>query len=116
MLFFVWIIRIVFENQIFFYVSIFLVGLFSVLVSIPLNSNIFEKGEKRDTLSASMYRNSTNMFANFILFGILAIAVNIFNISFMVAAVCMLFIVMISYLFSEEVLFREKSIWERIFR
>jgi len=94
----IWILRLVIENTIFFYSSVFLVGLFSILISIPLDSNIFENGEKRDTLSTSTYRNSFVMFFGACFYGILSILINIFNISFLLASFGLFFVIIISYL------------------
>ena len=94
----IWILRLVIENSLFYYSSVFLVGLFSILISIPLDSNIFEKGEKRDALSTSMYRNSFAMFFGACFYGILSILINVFNISFLLASFGLIFIIVISYL------------------
>ena len=60
-------------------------GLFSVFVNIPLDSSITELVEKKDPLSVSTYRNLFSMTGNVFLYGILAIFVNIFNVSFILA-------------------------------
>lgn len=88
----IWAIRILVDSAIFYYASIFLVGLFSVIVSLPMDSCIYEKGEKLDTLSASMWINFARMLPSAVLFGVLALVVNVFNFSFIVAAGSMLLI------------------------
>ena len=94
----IWLARLIFANNIFYYISVFLVGLFTVLVSIPIDSNIFEKNEPRDALSASMYRNFFGMFARFLFYIVLFVLVDIFDISFISAAISV-FMVLAVYQF-----------------
>ena len=94
-----WILRLVLDSNVFFYASIFVVGLFSVMISIPLVSTIFEKGERVDTLSASAYRNAASMFGKMLLFGLLAVMVNVFNVSFVSAALSLFLLISINYIF-----------------
>lgn len=94
---FMWIMRIMIHSNLFYYTSVLLVGLFSIFISIPLYSSIYEKGEKMDALSTSTYRNATHMFFKVIIFTILALMVNVFDVSFVMGAVSMIVIVMISY-------------------
>jgi len=75
-----------------------LIGLFSILISIPLDSCIFEKGKKQDALSTSTWANTSYMFFNMIFFGILAVIVNVFEVSFILAATSMFVVVMVIYL------------------
>ena len=91
-------LRLVIENSIFYYASVFLVGIFSILISIPLDSNIFEKGEKRDALSAATYRNAFATFFGACFYGLLSILINIFNVSFLLASSGLFFVIIISYL------------------
>lgn len=112
----VWVSRVFFDNSIFYYGSIFLVGFFTVLITIPLNSYIFEKGEKRDTLSASTYRNVASMSANFLFFFVLALLINVFNISFLIASGCMLLLVGVSYFLNEDVFLRSKGFCKKFLR
>ncbi|MBU1046715.1 MFS transporter [Patescibacteria group bacterium] len=100
----VWILRLVIENNIFYFTSVFLVGLFSILIAIPLDSYIFEKGEKLDTLSASTYRNTVHMGANAIFFALLLILVEVFNVSFIIASISMILTATIIYFFGERTL------------
>ncbi|XLQ19881.1 MAG: MFS transporter [Candidatus Moraniibacteriota bacterium] len=104
----VWVMRIVIDNGLFYYLSIFLVGIFTILISIPLDSYIYEKGEKLDTLSASTWRNTVHMFSNMIFFGALVVTINIFNVSFVLAAASMFVVITISYLIGD--IFLKKKI------
>ena len=74
-------------------------GLFSVLVSLPLDSNLFEKGEKKDALSASTYRNTFSMFPRIFFFGILFLLLSVFKVGFIAAAISMFIIMAINYVF-----------------
>lgn len=105
---FVWIMRLFVDNGIFYYVSVFMIGLFSILISVPVDSSIFEKGEDRDRLSASMWRNVFCMSSNVVLFGFLSLVVNIFQVSFILAVFSMLVVIMVSYLIGELFLIKHK--------
>jgi len=94
-----WILRLVLANNIFYYISVFLIGMFAILVSLPLDCNIFEKGEKRDALAASIYRNTFSMFPRIIFYGALVILLEVFKVSFITAAVSMFVFVAINFLF-----------------
>ncbi len=93
----VWLARLFIHSDWFYYFSVFLMGLFSILISIPLYSSIYEKGEKLDSLSTATYRNTVHMFFNIIIFSILALLINVFNISFIIAAISMVMLLMITY-------------------
>jgi len=95
----IWIARIFIENSSFYYISIFLVGIFSLLVSLPLDSDLFEKKETIDNLSISIYRNLFSMFPRLFLYGALALAVNIFHLTFITAAASIFLLMAINSLF-----------------
>lgn len=94
-----WILRIFLVSNIFYFASIVLVGFFSILISLPLDSSLFEKGELRDPLAAATYRNTLMMFPRIFFFGALYLMLDIFKISFMTAAVSMLVVMAVSYIF-----------------
>jgi len=94
-----WILRLVIDNSIFYYFSVFLIGLFSVLVSLPLDSNLFEKGSKKDALATSAYRNFFSMWPRIILYGALYLLLEVFKISFLAAAIGMFVIMAMNFVF-----------------
>ncbi len=96
MLAMIWLVRINFDYTIVYYASVFLVAFFSILVTLPLDSEMFEKGEKKDALSTSMYRNATSMFSRSILFLVLLLLVSIFKVSFFAAALSMIMLTLIN--------------------
>lgn len=93
----VWILRLIILNNLFYYISVALIGLFSILVALPLESSIFERGRKKDALSASTYRNLFSMTPRILFFGVLYILLEIFQISFMIAIISMFILMAISY-------------------
>lgn len=85
----IWILRIFVTNGAFLYISVFFVGLFTILVGIPLGSEICEKGEKKDSLSTATYWNASSMIMQLVLFAAMALLVNVFQVGFAVAAISM---------------------------
>jgi len=82
----VWIIRIVYPSTVFYYVSILIIGVLTVLIEVPLDSNIFERARmKNQTLASSTYRNAIIMLPQGILFLGLALLVGVFKVSFGIA-------------------------------
>jgi len=73
----------------FYYASVFLVGLFGTFVMIPTDSRLYELGEHSDALSASTFRNTAAMSTKFMLFAFLVVLVNVFEVSFVFAGAAM---------------------------
>ena len=84
-----WILRMYVDNSMFYYFSVFLMAFFTILVTLPLDSEMFEKGEKKDALDTSMFRNAISMFSRGLLFIVLFVIVEIFEFSFVSAAISM---------------------------
>jgi MFS family permease len=94
-----WILRLIIEGSIFYYVSVLLIGVFAMLVSLPLESNIYEKGEKKDALATSTYQNFFSMFPRILFYGALYLLLEVFQVSFIAAIVGMFIIIAINYIF-----------------
>lgn len=96
----VWILRLFLTTTVFYYISVFLMGIFAVFITIPMQSTIYEKGENKDALAASTYRNLFSMTPRVLIFGLLLLLVEVFQVSFLMAIAGMFAIVFISYAFS----------------
>lgn len=81
-----WLLRLVVDAPLFLYGTISFVGLCSVLVTLPIDSTIFEAGERKDALSASMYRNLFGMAARLVFYAVIVLLTEIFHVSFIIAA------------------------------
>lgn len=81
-----WLLRLVIHDPTFYYITVFLMGLLSLMVNIPLDGSIAARALRIGSLSAAIYRNTAGMFMHVILYGILALAVGVFNLSFVLAA------------------------------
>jgi len=100
MLVVVWVLRLVIASNIFFYVSIVIVSLMSLLISIPMDGDIFKMGEvKRENgLSVALYRNLISMTGGLVMFTIIAAWVSIFQGSFVMAALAIFILVIMNLL------------------
>jgi len=81
----VWMVRVYVQSELFIFFSIFLVGLFTLLVTIPLNADIFDRALRTDPLSAATYRNMASMAGKLVMFIFLAVIVNVFHVGFVTA-------------------------------
>jgi MFS family permease len=95
-----WILRLSVDSSIFYYISVFLMGVFTILFSLPLESDIYEKGEKKDALSTAAYMNFFSMFPRIFFYGLLYLLLEIFQVSFLLAVVSMFVVVFINYIFA----------------
>jgi len=87
-----WLVRLYCGNEIFFYISVFLVGLFSLIISVPLESSLYEEGEK-DTLNAATYLNVSAMFPRIFFYLALIFVVQVYEVSFVIATLVMFLMV-----------------------
>ena len=96
----IWISRLLISNNVWFYASICAAGLFQYLILVPLDGKLFDYGRSiGDSLSASVWRNVAFMGANVVLYGILALLVDVFNVSFIFAALCLFGVVALNTIF-----------------
>lgn len=91
----VWLSRLHFQNEIFLYVSVFLVGIFSIFIDLPLDSKIFARAKTKDPLSAMMWRNTVSMGIRVPLLAIVLLLINIFNVSFAIAVIGLTLLIII---------------------
>ena len=95
----VWVIRIIFEHPLLYYISIFAVGFLSLFIILPLDSNIVERAKKTDPLASATYRNIFSMASKLMFYGVLALLLYVFNVAFILAAISMLGVVILIQLF-----------------
>jgi len=96
----VWILRLFIEITAFYYISIGLISIFALLITIPLDSNLFIRARQTDPLSASVFRNMFSMgTALLILFIPILFLVNTFHVAFILAALCMLLLITVNFYF-----------------
>ncbi|PIR88163.1 MAG: hypothetical protein COU10_00610 [Candidatus Harrisonbacteria bacterium CG10_big_fil_rev_8_21_14_0_10_45_28] len=93
----IWLLRLLTVSTPIYYFSIFLVSLLSLLVTIPLDSDIFARAKKISTLNTATYRNASSMLIQFLLFGILALVTNIFQVGFVITILTLLVLLLINY-------------------
>jgi len=105
---FVWMSRIFVENNIFFnysdnlknifyYFTVFVMAITSVMIYIPIDNNLYEKGEAKDALLTATLRNAFGMFFRFLFFLILFFLVNVFHVSFLTASFSLVILFLLNY-------------------
>lgn len=95
----VWILRLIYLNPVFYYLSILLIGFFTVLIEVPLDSSIYERArQKGQSLNASTFRNTAGMLPQGVLFVVLALLVGVFKVSFLSAIVSLALLLAVNQL------------------
>ncbi len=95
----IWLLRLIIDDVFFIYISLIATGLFSLVVIVPLDANMFRRGSELGPLTASLYRNSVSMGSKFILFAIFYFAVELFNFSFMIAGTSLVLLALTNYVY-----------------
>ncbi len=84
---FIWLARLVIDQGVLYYASVSAVGIFTYFILVPLDTGIFEHARRvGDPLSAATYRNIAYIGMYALLFAVLAVLVNVFHVSFVIAA------------------------------
>lgn len=96
----IWILRLIIPNPVVYYASVLVIGFSAILVSVPIESSIVERGRIKDALWASTIRNASSMITPFLLFVILTPLIAIFKVSFMTAAISLFVLLFITRWFS----------------
>ena len=85
--FLVWVLRLaITDSALFYYGTIFAAGIFSLFAAIPLGVLIAEKSKQAGALNTSTYLNISSMSLRGLLYVVLFFSVDVFNVSFYVAA------------------------------
>ncbi len=92
----VWILRLLITDPLLYYASIFVVGIFSLLVAIPIDTNITKRGIKIGSLAAATHRNTISMILRVPLYVVLALLVSVFEVSFGIAAFSLIIILYVT--------------------
>lgn len=95
-----WLVRLTVTSEPVYFISIFLVGLFALLVTIPVDGSTFNRAQQTDALSAVTYRNAISMGMKVPFYVVLALLVGVFHMSFTIAAIAMFSLVLIMYYFN----------------
>jgi len=95
----VWIIRIEIPLLNTFYITALITGFLAATIIIPLDSNLIEIGKRDGILNASTYRNVAHMSSNVLTYTILYISLEVFQVSFIIAAIGMFLLAMINSAF-----------------
>jgi len=95
----IWLLRLGIEDATFYYVSIALANVFSLLIAIPLDSNLFVRARETDLLSMAVYRNTFSMASGVALFTVLAVVTGVFSVSFIVTIASLVALIAVNFYF-----------------
>ena len=97
-----WILRLNFADDIFYYFTVFLVGLFTVMISVPLDTDLFERAKKVGSLDTAFYKNTISMTAKLFLYGSMIVVLNIFQVTFITAVIALFCLMVVNYYFAKK--------------
>ncbi len=87
----IWITRLLTTDPNVYYASVLVVSICAYLILVPIDSAILEYAKRmQDPLSASAYRNAAYMTTSTLIFGTLALLLNVFEPSFAIASASLL--------------------------
>ncbi len=95
-----WVLRLIFENSTLYFITVFLIGFLSLLVIIPIDRGIVESGLKKGALASATYRNAVGMFSRAILYAVLLLLLEVFKVSFGLAALSVFAIFLVTLVLS----------------
>lgn len=96
-----WFLRISLTDPLTLFATVFIVGIFSLFVTIPVETNITKGGLRIESLSAATYQNTASMIFGIPVMIVLLLFTNIFGIGFAIAAVSVGFIIILMIIFSQ---------------
>ncbi len=97
----VWILRLLLiNNQMVIFGSVFVIAMLAILVDLPLEIGVFERGRKIDKLDSVTFLNLFRMAARGFLYFFLLLAADVFHDSFYLITVLMFIFFIVSFLVS----------------
>ena len=94
----IWLGRILFENDTWYYASVVLVGLFGLLMQVPIDANIFRAGKETNELTASVVRNAFSMGTKALIFLLLWLTSISYQFGFLFAFVALVLLTSLNVL------------------
>ncbi len=95
----VWTLRVFIEQDLVLYATVIATSLFILMVKIPLEANIFQRGSVHAPLTSSMYKNAFGMLGKGLFFLAVSLSGINFDLAFVVLAVLMLGIALANYIY-----------------
>lgn len=93
----VWLLRLVIEPQLtLLYLTAITMGFFSAMVVIPIDARLAEAGRKSGMLNAATYRNVAYMGMNVVIYALLYLSLEVFQVPFAIAAGAMFVLALIN--------------------
>lgn len=97
-----WTSRIIFQNEMIYYLTVLLIGFSVLLVETPIDADIARRGAEKSTLSAATYRNASSMLLRIPLYLVLLLLVHVFKTGFAIAAISILLVCLVIFFYFEK--------------
>jgi MFS family permease len=92
----IWILRLLYPLPGFIYASVLIAGFLTLLVDVPIDVSLFERGRGMRALATATYHNVISMSGQLALYALLIVATSIFKFDFILAGLSMLLLAGIS--------------------